>query len=1011
MPINYMLIRTFFLTLSLSICLVSISKGQYNYPLSDYIIEVWSAEEGLPSNNLRHVAKDKDGFLWISTFNGLVRFDGNKFKTFDTNNVPVLSSSAFYSVLPLAGGSMYIATQASGLIFYKNGKFASISDSGNLPKSIQTSFLDNTGRLWIGTRSSGVYYWENKKIHRYSIPQLDDQSIQSITQDNFNNVWIASEGRGVAKISEDTFKIYTVADGLSSNIVNAIMFHEGKIYAGTEKGLAIYHNKKWIIDNKLGQIKINYIVAGKNRNLWFASGVGLVRMSHLNKYEYLSEKDGLPSRQISSIAFDDENNIWLTTKRGGLAQLKLSSFKNITPANGLSYKGINVIEEGKNGKFYVGSDNGDIDLIKDGIIKKLPMLKKLKSISVKDIFADDDRTLWIATYDGVIKKRKSEEKYFGIEQGLVSLKTRRILKDSKGVIWVGSRNGGINKIYSDDRVESITVKDGLGSDFVLSVDETPDGRIVVGTANGGLNIIYPDEKIEILKPTASTVGLSIFNVYIENNNRFWLATNIGLFCYENDKFTLINTKNGLPVETIFDIKEDDSGNLWATSILGFVRVSKNNVRDFVNGKLDKIEATLLNNSDGMVSHECTGATRFLETQEGTFWIPTIKGVSILDPQKLIINLKVPAVFIENVIVDDEVIESNRIGENEKLGKVTIKPGHRNYVINYTSLSMYSPEKVKFMYMLEGFDDDWVEIGTERHAKYTNIPYGNYTFKVMAANNNGVWSTDVAKIKIEVLPFFYETKWFIIIVILVFIVFTYLIYSYQTKEVNDRNQELLKLNAELDSFAYSVSHDLKAPLSSIQGLLNVARLEKGKNALEYYKLIDVSVEKLDNFIKDIIDYSKNARMEVKNEPVPVKEIIIGMLDGLAFLYKKKEIKVKVKVEDNLIINTDKTRFTFIVNNLLTNAFRYSDFTKNEQWIEITANVKNGMFYLDVEDNGQGIKKELQGKIYEMFYRANESNSGSGLGLYIVKESLDKLNGSITILSEYAVGTKAHVEIPV
>ncbi len=986
------------------------AKAQYNQPLSDYVIEVWSAEEGLPSNNLRHVAKDKDGFLWISTFNGLVRFDGNKFKTFDTNNVPVLSSSAFYSVLPLTDGSMYISTQASGLILYKNGKFIPIPGSDNLPKSIQTSFLDSSNRLWIGTRNGGVYYLEKNKITRFPIPIFDDQSIKSFTEDSLHNIWIASEGKGIAKVSKDTMALYTENEGLPSNIVNTVLFHDGNIYAGTEKGLVIYQDNKWVVDDRFGQVKINYIAADKNSNLWFAASVGLGRISHSNKFEYIAEKGGLPSRQISSITFDDENNVWLTTKRGGLAQLKLSSFKNITPADGLSYRGVNVVEEGLNGEFYVGSDNGDIDLIKDGTIKKLPMSKKLKNISVKDIFADDDGTLWIATYDGVIKKRGAKEKYFGINEGLVSLKTRRILKDSKGVIWVGSRNGGINKIHPDDRVESITVKDGLGSDFVFSVDEAPDGRIVVGTANGGLNIIYPDGKIEILKPAESTVGLSIFNVYIENNNRFWLATNIGLYCYKNGEFTLISTKSGLPVETIFDIKEDNSGNLWVTSILGFVRVSKNDVRGLANGELNKIEASLLNDSDGMVSRECTGATKFLETQGGVFWIPTIKGITILDPQKLIINLKVPKVFIEDVIVDDEKVERVN-ADSSKVSKIIIEPGHRNYLINYTSLSMYSPDKVKFRYKLEGFDEDWIEIGTGRQAKYTNLSYGSYTFKVMAANNNGIWSTRVAEIQLEVKPFFYETKWFILLLILLFIMATVFIYFYQTQEVKSRNNELIKLNNELDSFAYSVSHDLKAPLSSIQGLLNVAKLENGKNAMEFYERIGSSVAKLDNFIKDIIDYSKNARMDIRKETVNVKELIMSMLEGLAFLESEKKIKVIIEIEDDLLIVTDKIRFTFIANNLLTNAYRYADFTKSEPYVKVKAGVNSTNFYLEIEDNGQGIKEEFQEKVYEMFYRANESSSGSGLGLYIVKESLAKLKGNIMLKSVYQKGTTVRVEIPI
>ncbi|MCF6359268.1 MAG: ATP-binding protein [Cyclobacteriaceae bacterium] len=987
------------------------ANAQNDQPLADYVIEVWSAEEGLPSNNLRHVAKDKDGFLWISTFNGLLRFDGNKFKTFDTSNIPGLATSAFYSVLTLDNGDMYIGTQASGLVVYKNGKFALFPDEGKLPKSIQTIFLDICGRFWIGTRNAGVYYIEDDSITRFSIPSFNDKSIMSFTEDNLGNVWIASEANGLARVTKDSIEVFTEKEGLLSNIVNSVLFHRNKLYVGTGKGLSIFKDNKWTIDERLNQIYINQVTVDSDNNLWFAANIGLGRLSKTGEFEYLSEQEGLPSRQVSSIDFDDENNVWITTKRGGLGQLKLSSFKNITEVDGLSYRGMNVIEEGPDGRFYSGSDNGDIDVIENGSVKKLPMKKNLQSISVKDIYADNDGTLWIATYGGVIKKQGSKEQYFGIEQGLVSLKTRRILKDSKGIIWVASRNGGINKILPDNTVESIIAKDGLGSDFAFSVDETPDGRIVIGTANGGLNIIHANNKIEILKPDSILTGLSIFNVYIENNNRFWLATNIGLYCYQNKKFTLINSRNGLPVETIFDIAEDDTGNLWASSILGLVRISKKNAIAFANGETQSISTSLLNNSDGMVSRECIGATRFLQASNGNLWIPTIQGIAIFDPQKLILNLKVPSVFIEDIIVDDEKIEWDKNRDSTKISKIVIEPGHRNYTINYTSLSMYSPEKVIFKYKLEGFDKEWVEIGNDRHAKYTNIPYGNYKFKVMATNNNGVWSANVAVIELEIKPFFYETQWFIVLLILIFIIATVLIYVYQTKEVNSRNDELIKLNSELDSFAYSVSHDLKAPLSSIQGLLNIAKLEKGKNAMEFYQRIDKSVEKLDNFIKDIIDYSKNARMEIRKEPVMVKELIDGMLEGLAYLNREKEIIVSVQIEEDLVLNTDKTRFTFIANNLLTNAFRYADFNKKTPFVKVRARIEGNAFYMDIEDNGQGIKKEFQAKVYDMFYRANENSSGSGLGLYIVKESLDKLKGKIVLDSVYEKGATVMVEIPV
>lgn len=1002
---NYYLVATLLFFLAFS------SNAQYNQPLEDFVIEVWSAEEGLPSNNLRHVTKDQNGFLWICTFNGLVRFDGNEFKNFTTENVPALSTSVFYSVLPYDKGKMFISTQSSGLIQFDNGVFSRLKGDVNLPTSVQTTFLDSKNRLWIGTRNNGVYYIENNKSYRVSIPSFDDQSIMSFVQDSGGAIWIASEGAGIAKFNAGDITIYTEENGLNSNIVNSILLHNGKLYAGTEKGLSVYEKGIWSEDNRFGKPIINQITVDEKNNLWLASDIGLARMTASNDIEFINEKDGLPSRQVSSIAFDDENNIWLSTKRGGLAQLKLSNFKNLSPLDGLSYQGINVIEEGPDGTIYFGSDNGDLDVLKDGKISKLAIKKNLVDVSIKDILAEEDGTLWIATYDGVIKKKKDSEQYYDTSNGLLSLKTRRILRGSDGVLWVGSRNGGLNKILPNGKVESIDASNGLGSDFVFSVDEAPDGRIVIGTANGGLDIIHKNGNIEILKPDSTLTGLSIFNVYIENDNRFWLATNVGLYCYQNNKFHLIRLQNGLPVETLFDIQEDEKGNLWSSSIIGMVRINKQEALDFIDGLIDEINSTVLDDSDGMISRECTGATTTFQSLDGRLWVPTIKGVAILDPQHLVENTKVPSVFIEGVMVDDEQLDASFCCGEEEDNAIIIAPGHRNYIISYTSLSMYSPKKVFFKYKLEGFDRDWVEIGPVRQAKYTNLPYGTYTFKVLAANNNGVWSSEYASTKIIIEPYFYETKWFVILLIMIFIIFTFLIYTYQTKEVNRRNIQLEKLNKELDSFAYSVSHDIKAPLTSIQGLLNVARLEKGKDALSYYDRIETSVDKLDSFIKDIIDYSKNSRMGISKESINVRKMISNMVEGLAYLSNGQKVKATIKIDENLEIITDKTRFSFIANNIITNAFRYADFEKEFSTVDITARKKGSRFYLVVEDNGQGIKKEYQDKVFEMFYRANEFKSGSGLGLYIVKESLDKIGGTVKLKSELGVGTKITIEFPV
>ncbi|VAW27078.1 hypothetical protein MNBD_BACTEROID06-381, partial [hydrothermal vent metagenome] len=202
---------------------------------------------------------------------------------------------------------------------------------------------------------------------------------------------------------------------------------------------------------------------------------------------------------------------------------------------------------------------------------------------------------------------------------------------------------------------------------------------------------------------------------------------------------------------------------------------------------------------------------------------------------------------------------------------------------------------------------------------------------------------------------------------------------------------------------SVSHDLKAPLSSIQGLLNVARLDKNNNASVYYDRIEKSVDKLDNFIKDIIDFSKNSRLELKQEKINVRDLVEEVKEGLSYLNEKNKIKWLDEIPADVTIISDKSRLIFIVNNLITNAIRYADLTKKDPYVKITAKIEKGNFIFAVIDNGQGIEKQYHKKIFDMFYRANTYSTGSGLGLYIVKESVMKLGGEIEIQSELKLGT--------
>ena len=991
--------------------LILTAKAQNNTPLKDYTIKVWSNTDGLPSNNLSQVTQDQRGYIWISSFDGAARFDGNVFKIFETQNTPLLITSAIHSVLSLPDSSMYFSTQSSGLLYYKKGVFTNPFENSILPKNIIFSYMDVKGRLWIASEFEGLYFVEKGQVNKYNIPEFNKLTIRSIAVDADNAVWVASQGGGVAKITESGYELYTSDNyALPSNFAYSILYHKGIMYIGTELGLCTIKEGKWVVDVRFTKKIIYDIVADSNSNIWFATVSGLARLSNLDSLEHISVEDGLPERSINGIALDNQNNIWLATYRGGLVQLKQSVFKNISERDGLSYHNVNSISEAKDGRIFIGNYNGGIDVVENDVVKPFSIKTNLTNIPIKDILIEDDGTIWIANYSSLIKKTYKEEKVYSSANGLISNQMRSLLKASDSSIWVSSRNGGINIINKDGSIESISIKEGLGSDFIFSIDESEDGNMVLGSANGGVNIIDTNHNVEIIYPDTSLTGVYIFNIYIENESRMWLATNVGLYCYYNKEFYLVSHEKGLPVQAVFDVIEDKNENLWLTSTSGVIKIEKKELLKYVNGDIASIKYTLLDDSDGMISKECTGATRSLLASDGRIWFPTIHGVSILDPNNLMLTHREKySPFIQNVIIDDYPVDKYSGGN--LVSKIEIEPGHDNYIFDFTSLGSFSADKVLFKYKLEGFDKDWSLPSSNRQAKYTHLPYGTYTFEVKAGSNNEEWSDNYAQITIIIKPYFYETRSFIVFTVLFLIAVIILVFRLRTFAVNKRNKELIKLNYELDSFAYRVSHDLKAPLSSIQGLLNVARLDDSENAKMYYNMIEGSVHKLDNFIKDIIDYSKNARTDIKTEVVNVNSLVAQVIESLSHDTYSDKITSYVEIGEELTVTIDKTRLVFILNNLITNTFKYADLNKKEPFVKVKVYLEKDDLILKIIDNGQGIDKEFQSKVFDMFYRANKESSGSGLGLYIVKESVEKLKGNLELISNLGQGTTVIVTLPV
>lgn len=994
----YWLMYRCFVLCALLLCTFAIgaqpSDSLASSALSQTSVYQWTGENGLISNNITSAIQSSDGFIWITTYNGIMRFDGERIIVYDRGVLPFLATDAFYQVYEDKNSVLWFASQGSGIVLYKDKKFELLQSSGEkMPKSVRSLLIEDDGSVWIGSNNEGLFRMtKDGELKRLDHTVLNTLTIFDIARDKRGKLWVATDGNGLFSFNGTHLEHFDQHDGLLSNNVNTLGLSKGDtLYVGTADGLHTIYNGKLRIVNFLKNIPINDIYIDSENRKWFATENGLARISTDNAVEELtSRKRGFPFTRLNSISRDKEGSVWISTGRDGLLQMRETGIMNIGQEQGLSNNRINIAVEEANRVFYIGSDVGTIDRYVNGEIIPIEFKTDLKEAAIRDICEGANGSLWIASYRGILRLQGKSEKLLGEKDGLTAIDMRRVLRDKNNDLWFASRSGGIFK-YSQKLnkvIKHYNKNEGLESNYILSLEENNKGDIYVGTHSGGLTIIKNDGSMSTHHISKNDAGVLIFNIHIDKDDNVWVVSNLGLYRFNNSVFKKIKLQVINKGETYFDWLEDKEHNVWITTNLGVLKIEYKDLHNFFEGKDSVVHTKLYDNHDGMKNKECTGATRSLVSSNGELWMPTLGGVAVFYPEKIVKNTLPPPVYVTDLITDNQTFESDTI---------IVEPGNLRYIFNYTALSYLSPTKIRFKYRLEPVNKSWVESEEKREVEYTNLSPGTYTFRVMASNNDDLWNTTGDSKVLIVKPFFYQTVWFYILCLLAVLFLLYTIYQWRIYVVEKRNRELRKLNSELDRFVYSASHDLRAPLASILGLIAVARLDKSNNVEEYLNLIEKSIHKLDGFIRDIIDFSRNSRLELDTEPIKFESMVHEIIDELKYMDERGLIRKIVEVNGSGDFYTDRKRLAIILRNLISNAYKYHNPYAEDNFVHVTVKYSAQEATIIVADSGIGISEEHLSNIFKMFYRANENNNGSGLGLYIVKETVEKLKGNITVRS--------------
>lgn len=772
---------------------------------TQFIQEAWQTENGLPQNTVRAIVQTRDGYLWLGTQEGLVRFDGVRFTTFDRSIVDELQSSLIITLDEDREGALWIGTQGGGLSRFKDGRFLTYTENDGLPgNNIYAVHSDRHGRIWAGTIGGGIVRLENGSFKVITTHEgLASDIVLSIDEDREGRIWIGSDG-GLSVWDNGVINTFGLADGLPGRVIRSVLIDRNdKTWIGTENGLAqIYDGvvSTYSTQNGLTDNVITSLYEDRAGTLWVGTMAGGVCRKLDHRFSCYTSSDGLTHDNVRAIYEDREGSLWIGTDGGGINRLRDGKFTPYATEEGLTQDVVYTVFEDRSGTVWIGTEGGGVTRLINGKLSAFTPSGILADDIVSSLAQSSDGSIWIGTDgSGLYRFNGKNTEQYTSAGGLPGDMIRAIYEDLKGQMWVGTDNGLAS--ISGDRITTYTTHDGLPADVVVSIVGDGTGGLWVGTFGGLAHLA--NGKIETFGASDGLSNGSILTVFRDNQNVIWIGTSGGgLYRFKDGVFNSFTTKDGLPSDIVVQIIDDDQGRLWVGTNKGIFHISRQQLDQYADGRITALTPVIYGRSDGLKSVECNGGMQpaVWKARDGRLWFSTLRGVATIDPANIPVNEVRPPVVIEQFIVNGQFITGQE--------SIRLPAGSDDFEFHYTGLSLSSPDEVRFKYMLEGQDDDWHDPTERRTAYYTNLAPGHYTFRVQAANDDGLWSESDATLSFSVAPYFYQTYWFYALCAVALLLSGTGIHRLRIRQlrarekqlvqiVNERTKELKELNERLE----------------------------------------------------------------------------------------------------------------------------------------------------------------------------------------------------------------------
>ena len=762
--------------------------------LTQYSNDNWQSDRGLPQNAVKVIVQGPEGYLWCATQEGLVRFDGVQFTVFDKWNTPAIRNNNVRALCLDRSGSLWIGTNG-GLLRMKNGVFTAYTTREGLVYDNVTCICETKDRsIWAGTYGGGLSRLKDGRFTSYTENEgLAHNSVLALFEDREGTLWVGTNGGGVCRFEGDRFVPLNSPQPLPNPTVYAIcQTRDGALWLGTYGGglcrILNGRMETYTTRDGLSNNRVLGLYQDKDDNLWIATfGGGICRYAR-GRWDALTTANGLPYNVAWGFFEDRESNLWVGLDGGGLLRMSDGSFTTFGAQEGLSNDFVIGIYEARSGDLWITTNGGGINLMRNGRFSAVTSKDGLPNDLIRSICEDSLGGLWVGTDGGgAARLAGGRIRVIDRSQGLSSNRVIAVKSDRSGNLWAGTNGGGLNLIR-EGSVKVLQERSGQAS-MVNLIFEDRSGRLWIGSYGGGLGILEGDHLTGF--PGQADIGKAIVSNILEDpDGTLWLGTiGSGLLRLRKGVLQRFTRRDGLYDDVAYEVLDDGLGYLWMSGNKGVYRAARKDLDAFAEGRSESIPCVSFGKADGMKSAECNGGfvPAGSRTRDGRLWFPTMRGICVVDPSRLIFNNLAPPVLVERVVVNGSALDLSR--------PVVLPPGRNRVEIHYTGLSFVAPSKVKFRYLLDGFEATWVDANTRRVAYYTNIPPGRYTFRVTACNNDGVWSQVGASLAMIQRPDFYQTWWFYTLCAVTLLLAGPGIYLARVRNLSNRQRELEALVGE------------------------------------------------------------------------------------------------------------------------------------------------------------------------------------------------------------------------